>query len=100
MSTNAVRRPFPTALPIDIPYRGRLSWALGTRVVEDLDADRLCRWAGDGGWTLAAFRATDETIVVRFRTPIGRELFYSAETAIRSTMLSRLDSAPSWRRID
>jgi hypothetical protein len=106
MTANAVRggESAPTtsltALPIDIPYRTRLSWGLGTRVVEDLDADRLCRWMGDGGWALAVFRATPETIVIRFRTPAGRELFYGAEAAVRSAVRSRLDATASWRRID
>ncbi|MFO7926421.1 MAG: hypothetical protein ACQET5_02955 [Halobacteriota archaeon] len=55
MTTNVVHRgdadpgPFPTSLPIEIPYRGRLSWELGTLVVEDLGAGRLGPWRRDGG---------------------------------------------------
>jgi hypothetical protein len=106
MATNAApggasdAETFPTTLPLDIPYRSRLSWELGTRVIDDDETERLDAWTREDGWALAAFRVTEETIVVRFETPIGRELFYGAELSARSTLRSRLESAPEWRRVE
>jgi hypothetical protein len=106
MATNAAsggdpdERTFPTALPIEVPYRSRLSWELGTRVVDDDVTESLFRWERDDGWALAVFRATKETIIARFETPIGRELFYGAEIAARTTLRSRLAADPHWQRVD
>jgi hypothetical protein len=106
MATNAASNgdaapgKFPTALPIEVPYRSRLSWELGTRVVGDAEAQSLCRWRAESGWALAVFGVTSRTLVARFRTPVGRELFYGLERASRSTVRARLESAPDWQRIE
>lgn len=90
----------PTTLPLEFPYRTRLSWDLGTRVVESDQTERLSRWTDDRGWGLFVFRVAAETNVLRFQTPIGRELFYGVERAVEPTIRSRLEAAAGWRRIE
>ena len=91
---------FPAALPIDIPYCSRLNWELGTHIVDGEDTERLFEWHAESGWELTAFPVASRTLVVRFRTPIGRELFYTAEISIRSTVRERLELAAGWQRVD
>ncbi|WP_181691157.1 hypothetical protein [Natronomonas sp. LN261] len=93
-------RTFPAALPVEIPYRSRLSWELGTRVVGGTETELLSRWRSEDGWALAVFRATSETLIIRFQTPAGRELFYGTEASVRSTVRTRLEARPAWRRAD
>lgn len=89
----------PHVVPFDIPQVTRLSWELGARVVGDDSAVRLGTWERTtGSWTLALFRVTSETVVVRLETPTGRERFYgAAETDIESVRPALL-SAPEWNR--
>ena len=91
---------FPTALPVDIPHRNRLSWELGTHIVDGETAERLFDWHAETGWKLTAFRIASHTLVVRFRTPVGRELFYVAEISARSVVRRRLELAAGWHRTE
>jgi len=90
----------PRVVPIDLSCLSRLSWELGSRVVEDDEATRLGRWDHvESSRSLSLVRVTGETVVVRVRTPIGRERFYGAALIDLRDALPRLDDAPSWKRV-
>lgn len=93
--------PAKTALPSEVPYRTRLSWELGTRVIEDEATERRSHWEGsDGTWELTVFDATTTTLVMRVRTPVGRERFYGAETSMLSSIHARLEADADWQRAE
>ncbi|ELZ42005.1 hypothetical protein C471_05149 [Halorubrum saccharovorum DSM 1137] len=88
----------PDVVPFDLTHLTRLSWELGSRTVEGEDASLVGDWsARDRQWEIAVFDVTSETVVLRARTPVGRERFYGA---IRSEMRSAtraLDADAAWR---
>lgn len=89
----------PDAVPLDLHNLTRQSWKLGSQIADD--ARRLGEWhhAG-GGWSLTAFEATDETLVLRLRSPVGRSRFYGAiQTEFREARPA-LDSSAAWERVD
>ncbi|WP_435069543.1 hypothetical protein [Haloplanus sp. C73] len=89
----------PDAVPFDASSVSRLSWELGARVVADDESTRVGRWDHvRSARSLAVFRVTGETVVVRVRTPIGRERFYGVACMDIRDALPRLDDAPSWER--
>ena len=90
---------FPDVVPFDLPYLSRLSWELGSRVVDDDEATLRGEWEYEGGpWSLAVFRVTNNTAVVRVRTPTGRQRFYGAGQEELESTLPTLRDAPDWRR--
>ena len=87
----------PRVVPFDVPQVTRLSWELGSRVVED--GVELGTWERVGGaWTLSIFRATSETVVLRFQTPAGRERFYGAAEMDIESVRPELVAAQEWER--
>jgi len=89
----------PDVVPFDPPALTRLSWELGSRVIDDEASARVGRWERVGSsWSLSVFRVTNETTVVRVRTPIGRQRFYGAAWMDLEDDLPDLDAAPSWER--
>ncbi|RCU46296.1 hypothetical protein DU504_02635 [Haloplanus salinus] len=96
---HAVGTTLPGVVPFDPPALTRLSWELGSRVIDDEASARVGRWECVGSsWSLSVFRVTSETVVVRVRTPIGRQRFYGAAWMDLESDLSKLDAAPSWER--
>ena len=90
----------PDAVPVELPHLTRLSWELGSKVVGD-DASLHSEWECTGGsWQLSIFRVTSNTVVVRVRTPVGRERFYGAAELDLESALPRLESAPRWTRLE
>jgi hypothetical protein len=92
------RSTLPGVVPFDLPRATRLSWRLGTRVIDGDEATRRGRWEHTTAWSLSLFRVTDETAVLRVRTPIGRERFYGAAWIDLEESLPRLDATPTWTR--
>ena len=91
----------PDAVPFDLPHLTRLNWELGSRVVDDEDASLHGEWARTGrSWLLSIFRVTTNTVVMRVRTPVGRERFYGAAEQDLESALPRLESAPRWDRLE
>ncbi|RKD98278.1 hypothetical protein [Halopiger aswanensis] len=91
----------PDAVPFDLPHLTRLSWELGSRVVDDEEATLHSEWEPAGRtWQLSIFRVTSNTIVIRVRTPVGREKFYGAAELDLASALPELRSAPQWRRLE
>lgn len=89
----------PEAVPFDLQHLTRQSWQLGSRVVDD--ATRLGEWRHDGGgWTLTAFEATDETLLLRLRTPVGRSRFYGAIEREFRDAIPALSASPAWDAVD
>lgn len=88
----------PDAVPFDLPHLTRLSWELGSRIVED-DATVHSKWERAGNaWEVSIFRATSNTVVVRVRTPVGRERFYNFAALDLERVVQPLESAPHWER--
>lgn len=93
-----MRVSLPDTVPFDLPHLPRLSWELGSRIVED-DATLHSEWERTGtSWVVSVFRATSNTVVVRVRTPVGRERFYNFAEMDLETVLPQLESAPQWQR--
>ncbi|WP_336002839.1 hypothetical protein [Halorientalis halophila] len=91
----------PSAIPFDVPRPTRLSWALGSRTVSDEAATLAHRWTDTaGGWRLAVFDVTDETVLLRVRTPVGRERFYGAAKLDLDGARAALDADARWRRVE
>jgi len=97
----ADRAALPGDFPFDLARLSRLSWELGTRVVDDEEATLHSEWDRAGtAWSLSIFRVTDDTVLLSVRTPVGRERFYGATEIDLTEALPRLDAAPNWRRIE
>lgn len=89
----------PGVVPFDLPHLSRLSWELGSRVVDDPTATREGEWEHvDGSWSLAAHRVTSATVVLRLTSPTGREHFYGTTERQFESVVPELDAAPRWRR--
>lgn len=90
----------PGIVPFDVPHLSRLSWELGSRVIEN-GAEPVGRWRHAGRrWELSAFGVAENTVVIRIRTSVGRERFYTAIRAELQSSLPELESAAAWRRVD
>jgi hypothetical protein len=86
-------------LPFDLVRPDRLRWEWGSRVIDDEETTLQGVWRHDGSsWDLSVFRVTEGTVVVRVRTPAGRERFYGTLRSEARSALSKLEAAASWRR--
>lgn len=86
-------------LPFDLVQPSRLRWEWGSRVVDDEETTLQGVWRHvRRSWDLSVYRVTTGTVVVRVRTPVGRERFYGALYSETQSALSRLEAAASWRR--
>ncbi|NKE37398.1 hypothetical protein GWG54_16575 [Natronococcus sp. JC468] len=91
----------PPAIPLDVSQPTRLSWALGSRTLEDEETRLRSRWEDtETPWRLSIFRATDATVIIKVCTPVGRERFYGAAEADLESAVSALEAAPTWRRAE
>ncbi|THE63887.1 hypothetical protein D8Y22_16320 [Salinadaptatus halalkaliphilus] len=87
----------PDSIPLELSSLPQLSWELGSRIVDD--ATRHSEWVQTGNtWGLSIFRATSNTLVLRIRTPVGREKFYGAASVDLDATLSTLEAASNWTR--
>nr|WP_306060576.1 hypothetical protein [Natronococcus sp. AD5] len=90
----------PAAVPLEIPRTTRLSWELGSRIVDGAESTLRSAWENTSSlWELTVFRATSATVILKVCTPVGRERFYGAANADFEAAVSSLETAPSWRRI-
>lgn len=89
------------ALPFTLSRATRLSWELGSRTVEDEEASLRGEWERtDSRWALSIHRVTSETVVIRVRTPAGRERFYGAARMDLESVLPELADSPAWERTE
>ncbi|MFC4406311.1 hypothetical protein [Haloarchaeobius iranensis] len=89
----------PPAVPFTLQHLSRLSWELGSRVVDDGAATREGVWErADGGWRLSVYRVTSATDVLCVRSPTGRERFYGTPRSSLETARRRLAASADWRR--
>lgn len=89
----------PGVVPLDLAHLNRLSWELGSRVVDDDESTLRGEWTHTGStWEVSVFDVTSETVAVRVRTPIGRERFYGAARMDLETALPALEEATDWQR--
>jgi hypothetical protein len=97
----SARVELPTVVPFDIPQLNRLSWGLGSRTVDGDEATLRSRWTDtESQWRLAVFAVTEETVVVRVRTPVGRSRFYGAAKADLAKALPALEASDRWQRLE
>ncbi len=90
----------PDVVPFELPYLSRLSWELGSRVVDDAEATLRSEWEHEGAaWALSIFEVTANRAVLRLRTPIGRERFYDAASREVASAVPPLEAAPRWHRL-
>jgi len=91
----------PDVVPFSLHHLTRTSCELGTRSIEDDAATLLGRWRhGTDRWELSAFAVTDETALIRVRTPVGRSRFYGAIQSELSSAVRTLEASTHWRRTD
>lgn len=89
----------PAVVPFDLAPLTRLSCPLGERIVSDDESTRLGEWGYvDGTWSLSVFEATDYTVILRVRTPVGRQRFYGAIQADIKSVEPSLNAADDWQR--
>lgn len=89
----------PGALPFTLSRVTRLSWELGSRTVEDEESSLCDEWERtDSQWTLSVHRVTSTTVLIRVRTPAGRERFYGAAETDLESALPELAESPAWER--
>jgi hypothetical protein len=89
----------PDIVPFEVPHLSRLSWELGSRVVDDTESVRASEWThARGRWRLSVFEVTDNTAIVRVRTSVGRERFYGAMQSELEAALPAIEESASWRR--
>jgi hypothetical protein len=90
----------PEVLPADVPCLSRTSWELGARIVEDDESRHVAAFErGSGNWRASFFEVTSNTVLIRIRTPVGRERFYGTVRSALDSALPELEAAASWRRI-
>jgi hypothetical protein len=91
----------PEVVPFDLPHLTRLSWELGTRVVEDEESTLHSDWEHVGTpWSLSIFQATSHTVLIRVRTPVGRERFYGTTQSDLEQSLPQIQAAPGWEPLE
>lgn len=90
----------PTVVPFSLSHLTRLSWELGSRVVDDEESTRHSEWEhADSPRVLSVFRATSDTVVLRMRTPAGRERFYGAARMDLDAALPGLRASSEWEQV-
>lgn len=91
----------PDAVPLEISHVTRLSWELGTRVVDDEEATLHSQWQQeDTFWELDVYQVTHHTDLLRVQTPVGREQFYGVTQSELESAITTLEAADRWRRAD
>jgi|GEM_PF-208782 len=90
----------PEVVPFELSYLSRLSWELGTRIVDD-ESTAIGTWAHtDRRWEVSVHQVTSETAVIRTRTPVGREQFYGAICTELEEAIESFETVPSWQRVE
>jgi hypothetical protein len=88
----------PEAVPLDITHTTRLSWELGSRVIDDEESTLEGQWhQSEAGWMLSVYRVTNHTDLLQLRTPVGRERFYGVTQTEFESALSTLEAADHWQ---
>lgn len=91
----------PAVVPFELSYLTRQSWELGKSTVEDDQAATLSTWTHrDTGRQLSIFEVTSETVIIRIRTPVGRERFYGAIQSELNSALQKLEADPAWQQVN
>ncbi|WP_229121584.1 hypothetical protein [Halapricum desulfuricans] len=89
----------PAVVPFDLSPLTRLSCQLGERIVSEDESIRRGEWTYvDGTWSLSVFEVTDYTVVLRVRTPVGRQRFYGAIQTDIESVEPQLEAADGWQR--
>jgi len=90
----------PDVVPFELAHLTRQSWELGTSTTQDEQATALGTWSHrNERWGLSLFEVTSETVILRVRTPVGRERFYGAIRSELNSAIDELEANPSWQRV-
>jgi hypothetical protein len=99
--TDTSGRRLPDIVPFDLQHLTRLSWELGSRVVDADESTCHSDWEHAGTpWSLSIFHATTHTVLIRVRTPVGRERFYGSTESDLARALPTIRDAPDWELSD
>ncbi|MFC7073481.1 hypothetical protein ACFQJ7_00265 [Halovenus rubra] len=92
----------PDAVPFELTGYTRVSWELGTRVVDnDNETVFHSSWSHtSSSWDLDIYEATSNTVLLCLRTPVERERYYSTTQIECESALSSLVSNPYWQQAD
>ncbi|MBV0902977.1 hypothetical protein [Haloarcula salina] len=89
----------PDVVPFELSYLSRLSWELGTRIVDDDESTALGTWThADRRWEVSVHEVTSETALIRTRSPVGREQFYGAICTELRAAIESFETMPSWQQ--
>lgn len=87
----------PNIVPFDLSCLTRLSWELGSRVVDDDESTLHSRWEHRSqSQTLSIFRVTSNTIIMCVQTPVGRERFYGTTQSDLKSAVPNLIASSYW----
>jgi hypothetical protein len=93
---------FPGVAAVSLETTNSLSWMLGRRVTaEDDRASLVATWDHERSrQQVSVFEVTEETAVVRHRSPVGRERYVGTTKTDAQQACADLDAAAAWRRVD
>jgi len=90
----------PDVVPFDLAHLTRQSWELGASITQDEQATALGTWTHRNElWRLSLFEVTTETVILRVRTPVGRERFYGAIRSELRSAIHELEADSSWQQV-
>lgn len=91
----------PDVVPLDLCNLTKLSSDRGLRVVSDEQSRPESEWKhATSAWRVAIFEVTDDTAIVRVKTPVGRQRFYRGAQIDLQSVRPDLETATDWRRVD
>jgi hypothetical protein len=90
----------PDIIPFALQPLTRMSCELGLHIVKDTETTVLGKWERTAtSWMLSVFQVTDNTVIIRITTPVGRERFYGTTYSDLDAALPSLAAAPYWEQL-
>ncbi|QDX41724.1 hypothetical protein [Salarchaeum sp. JOR-1] len=100
-SAGGSRVRLPEVVPFEVSRVSRENWENGSRVAAADASSLRGRWGTVGSsWEVSVFVATRETVLLRVRTPVGRERFYETTQRDVQGVVTGLSASSRWRRLD
>lgn len=99
-SSGGSRARLPEVVPFEVSRVSRENWEDGSRVADGNASSLRGRWGTVGSsWEVSVFVATRETVLLRVRTPVGRERFYETTQRDVQGVVTALDTSSRWRQL-
>jgi hypothetical protein len=84
---------------VTLATANELSWMLGERLIDDDNTTVLAEWVkADARQSDTIFKATAETALVRYESPVGREHYIGTTLTDAERARADLDAAAEWSR--